>query len=107
MRVYAVIRDKENQDGYIVMKDYAKDLRTYLFDNKHLLSFPNISELGHGVYIFLKLLYGLTELEVTHRDIKPENYLVEDRDGQLEIVLADFGIISNSAPLIASRFTGT
>lgn len=95
---------EEGPYGYIVMKRYRKNLKQYLAEKKLDISFPNFTHLGHGLYIFLCILFGLTSLkEIAHRDIKPENILVDDTGDVLEVVLADFGIASSDAPVYRTK----
>ena len=57
-------------------------------------------ELAHLLVQALEALEYLHQRKITHRDIKPENILVEERDPNFNIKLADFGLAKNDSPLV-------
>ncbi len=82
-----------------IVSEYAPSgsLRTCLQQEKHL---PLTTILGYLHQLALALMY-LHNQGVIHQDIKPENIFF-DTDGKL--LLADFGIATQSAPFYISSF---
>lgn len=72
----------------IVYPFYEQDLAQYIESASGPISANNI------LSILRQVLEGLKEIHSTglmHRDLKPSNILLNQKNGQIELVISDFG----------------